>query len=62
MKKLALLCAFACCFSVCAISGCGGGGTEVIAVPEDAGEEQTAMEGMSDEEYNKAMEESMKQQ
>ena len=42
-------------------TGCQGGGepTVVEAPAEPSGEEQPAMEGMTDEEYDKAMEEDM---
>ncbi|QDT10305.1 hypothetical protein [Planctomycetes bacterium K23_9] len=50
------------CFTLCfSISGCGGNESQVIEAPAETSD-GSAMEGMSDEEYNKAMNESMKQQ
>ncbi len=52
------------CFSFFALSiaGCGGSGeTKVIEAPA-AVDDDAAMEGIDDDEYNKAMEESMNQQ
>ena len=56
---------FLLCFSFCALSltGCGGGGeTKVIQPPAAAEDDEAAMDGIDDDEYNKAMEESMNQQ
>ena len=60
MKKASmflLLCASVFSFS---LTGCGGKDAQVIEAP--VGEEDaSAMEGMDDDEYNKAMSESMSQ-
>lgn len=53
------------CLSFCALSfaGCGGGGeTKVIEPPAVVEDDEAAMDGIDDDEYNKAMEESMNQQ
>jgi hypothetical protein len=59
MKKLALLCTLASCFSFVAISGCGGGDGGVVEVAEDTPTEDASMPGMTEEEYQKAMDEDM---
>jgi hypothetical protein len=55
---------FLLCFSFCALSfaGCDGGGETKVIAPPAAVEDDSAMEGIDDEEYNKAMEESMNKQ
>lgn len=56
---------FLMCLSFCALSftGCGGAGeTKVIAPPTTVEDDEAAMDGIDDDEYNKAMEESMNQQ
>ncbi|MGB7328651.1 MAG: hypothetical protein WBD31_27485 [Rubripirellula sp.] len=58
MKKFTFLCMAALCLSFVTISGCGGG-TDVVEVAPDTPTEDPAMEGMTDEEYNKAMEADM---
>ena len=53
------------CLSFCALSfaGCGGSGeTKVIEPPAVVEDDGAAMDGIDDDEYNKAMEESMNQQ
>ena len=53
------------CLSFCALSfaGCGGSGeTKVIEPPAVVEDDEAAMDGVDDDEYNKAMEESMNQQ
>lgn len=62
MKKIASLMFVAACFSIVSIAGCGSGESKVIEAP--AAEEQVdpATEGMSQEDYDKAMEESMNAQ
>lgn len=58
MNKFTVLLAIALgCFTF-AVPGCGSGETEVIEAPEVV-EEDPAMEGMSEEEYDAAMEASM---
>lgn len=50
------------CFALCLVlPGCGDSGTKVIEAPP-ADDSSAAMEGMDDDEYNKAMTESMGQQ
>lgn len=60
MKNLAFLFMAITCFSFVSLTGCGDGGPKVIEAPPAAEEEDPAMAGMSEEDYNKAMEESMK--
>ena len=53
------------CLSFCALSfaGCGGSGEpKVIEPPAVVEDDEAAMDGVDDDEYNKAMEESMNQQ
>ncbi len=52
------------CLSFCALSfaGCGGSGETKVIEPPAAADDDSAMDGIDDEEYNKAMEESMNQQ
>ena len=60
MKKTSmflLLCASVFSFSM---TGCGGHESQVVEVP-DVEEDASAMEGMDDDEYNAAMNESMSQ-
>lgn len=59
MKTLATLAALLCCFSFATLTGCGSGDTKVIEAPAETEDVDPAMEGMTEEEYNKAMEESM---
>ena len=60
MKKTALFSALVMCFAIPAVGGCGGGGEDtVIAAPTGADEAPDAMEGMTDEEYNAAMQADM---
>ena len=56
MKKLALLTTLSVAFALPAVCGCGGGGDNaVIEAPDEVLEEEPAMEGMTDEEYDAAM-------
>ncbi|MEM0924492.1 MAG: hypothetical protein AAGJ83_00505 [Planctomycetota bacterium] len=50
-----------CCGLLLVMPGCGGEEATVVEAPalNEVEEEIPAMEGMSDEEYNKAMEEDM---
>jgi hypothetical protein len=59
MKKLAFFTVLAAGFGLPMISGCGGGGENtVIEAPAETGPEE-AIPGMSDEDYNAAMEADM---
>jgi hypothetical protein len=55
---------FLLCFCFCALSfaGCDGGGETKVIEPPAAADDASAMEGVDEDEYNKAMEESMNQQ
>ena len=57
MKNFAVLLVLV-VFAIPAFSGCSGGENSVIEAPETQTDE-TAMEGMSDEEYDAAMEADM---
>lgn len=60
MKKLTALFLTATCLSFLSLSGCGGGGeNKVIEAPAVAVEEEAAMEGMTDEDYDAAMDADM---
>jgi len=60
MKKLALLTTLSAVFALPAICGCGGGGDPVvIEAPDEEFEEEAAIEGMSDDDYDAAMEASL---
>lgn len=60
MKKLALLTTLSVAFALPAVCGCGGGGDNVVVeAPDEAFEEEAAMEGMSDDDYDAAMEASL---
>ncbi len=62
MRKFCFACVATLSLCVFGLTGCGGGGeTQVIEAPADTGE-QTAMPGMSDEDYAKEMQKSMQQQ
>ena len=58
MKTLAQFGLALALLSCLTITGCGSGENEVIEAPETATED-TSMEGMTEEEYNKAMEADM---
>lgn len=58
MKKAAFL-FMATCLFVLPIAGCGGGGENTVVEAPPAVEEETAIEGMSDEEYDAAMDAEM---
>ncbi|MEE2937051.1 MAG: hypothetical protein VYA84_13790 [Planctomycetota bacterium] len=50
-------------FAVCPMIGCGGSGENaVIEAPVDEVDDASAMEGMSDEEYDREMNQQMNQQ
>ncbi|MAI73914.1 MAG: hypothetical protein CMM01_23855 [Rhodopirellula sp.] len=55
---------FLMCLSLCVLSfaGCGGSGETTVIQPPEVVEDDSAMDGIDDDEYNKAMEESMNQQ
>lgn len=60
MKRTVFLFLGTFCFCAIFLTGCEGGGENtVVEAPPAAGEEQPAMEGMTDEEYDKAMDEDM---
>jgi hypothetical protein len=61
MRKIASFTVLATCLVLPTVAGCGGGGGEntVIEAPPEAFEEEAAMEGMSDEDYDAAMEADM---
>ncbi|TWU05713.1 hypothetical protein Pla52n_14280 [Stieleria varia] len=61
MRKISLLLMTASCCFVLSFSGCGSSGNTVVEAPPEVVEDQPAMEGMTDEEYNKAMEADMRQ-
>ena len=51
------------CFFALSLNGCGGGGGEPIVIEAPAADvDDSAIDGISDDDYNKAMEESMNQQ
>ncbi|MDE0863167.1 MAG: hypothetical protein OSA98_05220 [Rubripirellula sp.] len=50
------------CFFAFSLNGCGGGGEPIVIEAPAADAEDAAMEGISDDDYNKAMEESMNEQ
>lgn len=55
MKNLAFLFMAATCFSFLSLSGCDGGKSTVVEAPTETTEEEPAMEGMTDEDYDAAM-------
>ena len=61
MKKVSMFLMLFASLFVVSFSGCGSGETTVVEVPEEV-EDSSAMEGMDDDEYNKEMNESMKNQ
>ena len=54
MKKFAFLIMAAMCFSSLSLTGCGSGEPTVVEAPAET-EEDAAMEGISDEDYDAAM-------
>ena len=61
MKNLAWLFMLTMSLSFLSLSGCGrGSDTQVIEAPPETEQEDPAQAGMTEEEYNKAMEESMR--
>ena len=57
MKKSAFFLMAAMCFAILPLTGCGSSESTVVEAPAEAtGEEIPAMEGMTDDEYDKAME------
>ncbi len=64
MKKLGFALVAALSFSVLGVTGCGGGGEPTVIEVDDAAASDSgdAMEGISDEEYNRQMEQSMQNQ
>jgi hypothetical protein len=62
MKKIAFLFMATLCFCTLSLTGCSGGGeSTVIEAPPEVLEEQPAIEGMTDEDYDQAMDEEMNQ-
>ena len=61
MKKLALLFAVAFCLPVLGLTGCSGGGENQVIQPDAGASEDTGV-GVSDEEYDAAMDEEMNNQ
>ena len=60
MNKFAFFTMVAICFALPTFSGCSGGGENtVIEAPAEVTEEEPAMEGMTDEEYDKMMDAEM---
>lgn len=60
MKKLALSSVLGICFAVPMMVGCGGQKeSTVVEAPPAETTEEAAMEGMTDEEYDKAMDADM---
>ena len=55
MNKLAWFTVLAICFVLPTMSGCGKGENTVIEAPPEPVEEEAAIEGMTDEEYDAAM-------
>ncbi|NND97811.1 MAG: hypothetical protein HKN47_10835 [Pirellulaceae bacterium] len=58
MKIIKFAFALAFCFLLVPAVGCGSGGTKVIEAPPE-GQSEDAMEGMTDEEYEKEMDAAM---
>jgi hypothetical protein len=50
------------CFFALSLNGCGGGGEPTVIEAPAADVDDAAIDGISDDDYNKAMEESMNQQ
>jgi hypothetical protein len=59
MKKFAFVFVALFSFSFLGLTGCGGGGESQVVEAPDSDEGDAAMEGLSDEDYNAAMEKSM---
>lgn len=59
MKNLSFVFLAMTCFALLTISGCGRGGENTVVEAPPAVEEEVAMPGMTDEEYDKAMEADM---
>ena len=60
MKNFVFLFMAAVCLTSLSLTGCGGNDSAVIEAPPATEEVDPATEGMSQEEYDKAMEESMR--
>jgi hypothetical protein len=59
MNKLSFFTLLAICFVLPAMAGCGSGDNVVIDAPAEAIEEEPALDGMSDEDYDAAMDAEM---
>ena len=59
MKKLAFFTMMMVGCALPTLTGCGGSESKVIEAPPEAEIEEDAMEGMTDEEYDQAMEADM---
>ncbi len=55
MKKIAFLLMATTCLFVLSLTGCGGGGDSQVIQAPDAPEEDPVMDGISDEDYDAAM-------
>ena len=62
MKKLAFLFLASACLSIVSLSGCGGSESSVVEAPAEVAEEEASMPGMSEEDYDAAMEADMNEQ
>ena len=61
MKKVSMFLMLCASLFVVSFSGCGSAESTVVEVPDEV-DDSSAMEGMDDDEYNKAMNESMNDQ
>lgn len=59
MKKLAYLATLSIAFACPAFVGCGSGENTVVEAPPEETQDDGAMDGMTDEEYDAAMEADM---
>ncbi len=59
MKRTVFLFLATFCFCAIFLTGCEGGGENSVVEAPEAVEEEAAMEGMSDEDYDKAMDADM---
>ena len=61
MKKLSMFLMLVAGMFTFTVTGCGSGETQVVEAPPAEEDDGSAMEGISDEEYDKEMEKSMSQ-